>query len=769
MLKHCFRTLFIASLLTVRLAASAQQVMMQGWYWDYPKTATGQSWADTLRLKAASLQQAGITHVWFPPHTVASFGNNSNGYDPKDLFIGNQTTGLGTRASLNAMLSELTVRSITPVADMVYNHRDGGRLEANQPVKDYITTYYNAAKNPYPSDRFRCALPLGGTSGNGAGTYYIRISSKSGDGRFNGKAYQLQLWTNKTGKAGSPQAVNESEPNGGTDCRQVSQTVSLNKLIRAKVETGGSCNTDEFKITLKTTDFKATDSLFISLTNPNNDYSDHRIYALINNTRKVDVAPQVVYQTYTDFAGLPSGRGAMNYDYFKPNISNASTTYLNGDWDSMLFFYDYDQFQNKTRDTLIAWTKWNWDALGVRALRMDAVKHFTPAFVSQMLNEMTASGRTPNLVVGEWYSSNTDDLSGWITNVTNGLSPAAKAAVQPKVFDFALREQLRLSCDDANTDVRNVFAESLHDKKGTSGYNIVTFLNNHDFRDQSGFSSLVRNTPMLGYAYLLTNNQLGVPTIFYPDYYGYPAPSGGKYSYHPTNLTPMKPEIDKLIRVLQQYIVNAPGVDYLNRFGTPYTSNYSSGTASKALIYQLQGSATNGNRDVLVAINFGTTPLKVDHQINQRGGTIGTGTRFTDVLARSAFPYAQVNGSGQVYMELPARSYSVWVQGDAPVVTGQTGQPASLRVNAAPDERPFLRVMPNPVQQVAHLQLNSPVDQTVSITLIGPAGRPLQQQRNPLTEGINSISVDVSRHEPGLYQIVVSDGVSRWTEKVLIE
>jgi len=70
-----------------------QQVLMQGWYWDYPKTLNGYSWADSLRLKAAQLKQDGITHIWFPPHAVASFGAGSNGYDPKDLYIGNQRAG----------------------------------------------------------------------------------------------------------------------------------------------------------------------------------------------------------------------------------------------------------------------------------------------------------------------------------------------------------------------------------------------------------------------------------------------------------------------------------------------------------------------------------------------------------------------------------------------------------------------------------------------------------------------------------------------------
>ena len=43
------------------------------------------------------------------------------------------------------------------------------------------------------------------------------------------------------------------------------------------------------------------------------------------------------------------------------------------------------------------------------------------------------------------------------------------------------------------------------------------------------------------------------------------------------------------------------------------------------------------------------------------------------MLRRSAFAFATVNGSGQIYMEVPPRSYSVWVEGDdEPIVPKPT-------------------------------------------------------------------------------------------------
>lgn len=667
MCKHLVRIVVFSLFLFAAEKGNTQQVMMQGWYWDYPKTADSKSWADTLRLKAASLKQSGITHMWFPPHAVASFGNSSNGYDPKDLFIGNQTTGLGTRSALDNMLSEFTAQGIAPVADVIFNHRDGGAPEINSAVKNYITSFYTAAKEPFPSDRFRCALPLGGSSGNGAGDYYFKISSKTGDNRFNNFTYRVYAQTNRVGNQGLS-AQTESEPNGGGDCGQPNNTVQLGRDMNAVVETTTGCNTDEFRITLSSTDFFAAGDTLVIYLNNTGGYSDHRIYGIYSAPRSQDIVNELLYQTYTDFSSMPSGRGQMNFEFFKPNTTNASTTFLNGDWDGMYFFYDYDQFQKRTKDTLINYAKWNWTDLGVRAFRMDAVKHFTPEFVGDLLDSLHQYGMDPSLVVGEWYGTNTGELSGWLNNVKSYMNAGTLAAIQPKIFDFALRENLRQACDDGSFDARNIFSGSLHDAAGVSGFNAVTFINNHDFRDASGFASLIRNNPNLAYAYILTNNQLGVPTIFYPDYYGYPAPSGGLYSYHPTGMPAYKQDIDRLMQVLKYYINGSPSVDYLNRFSTPYSSNFIQGSSDKALIYQLQGFAGNGNRDVIVAINFGNTTLKVDHGINTRGGAITPGTNFTDVLGQSAFPYQVVSGSNQVYIELPARSYSVWVQGSLVVL-----------------------------------------------------------------------------------------------------
>lgn len=692
---HLFTFLFLGWLNSQTVFA--QQVMLQGWYWDYPKTGQGFNWSDTLRLKASGLSQSGFTHVWYPP--FAGNGNKSGGYDPKDLFVGPAQTSLGTLGQIKTMVSSFTAVGITPVADMVYNHRDAGAPEANDGVKDYITKYASGNgsygfKRPFPSDRYRMIIPIGGNRPEGAGTYYIKMRSRGSI--FNGAKYAFYATTNKIGGSRwSP--VNSTDVDLASSADQFQYGVQLGRNYLNKIHSDGDI--DEFAVTVTASDFNVSgDSLIIQAINYDSEYSDHLpidiyyapaggggSYNIADYTNPFGANYKLIFQTYTDFRNMPSGRGGLRWDSFRPHFTSSSpagwsqTTSLGPQYSmqSLDYFYDYDHNIPAARDTLIAWTKWAYDELGSKGLRMDAVKHFEPSFVAQMLNEMNRINRNPNLVVGEWYGENTDELKGWVDAVSNQLTAETRSAVPVKVFDFALRRALKEALDNG-ANARQVYFSSLRDAKGMSGFNVMTFLNNHDFRSSNPTygDALVHNNPILGYAYLLTNNQLGVPAVFYPDYYGYPVRNSTfgtdtyGFDYHPTSLKPINKEIDQLIRVLKTYINNSPGVDYLNHYGgtgngPQAPNNYIEGNYNRCLIYQLKAPGQTG-KEVIVAINFGDTRLRVDHLIAVRNG-ITPATRFLDVLGKSAFPYAQVDSQNRIYIDLPAKSYSVWVQNVSPI------------------------------------------------------------------------------------------------------
>jgi alpha-amylase len=668
---------------------------MQGWYWDYPKTTEGANWADTIGLKAQELGEAGFTDLWFPPLPRASYGTNSNGYDPKDLYDYGEfagAAGYGSRSDLDDAVQAMQNAGISLVADMIYNHRDGGKAENNPGLESYVDNYNwtkaNNGDNPFPYDRMRCILPLGGSSGNGAGHYYFKTSSASQHSRFHNFEYKVYMQTSQVGWQNLTD-LTETEPNGGGDCGQTYNDIALGRNMNALIDASG-CTVDEFHLELTSSDFNpAGDTLFIYFDRRSSDYSDMRFYSIWSGPNSMDIINDLVYQTYTDFGNLPSGQGSMNWSNFKPNLDHS--TGLSGDWDYPYFFFDYDQFQVDTKEKLIDWTEWNWEDVGMRGLRMDAVKHFTPEFVGDMLDSLHARGKDPGIVVGEWYGTNTGELSGWVNSVLSYMEPATKTAIYPRIFDFSLRDNLRQSCDNTGFDVRNVFQGSIVDASGLSGFHVVTFLNNHDFRDNSGFASLVHNDPILGYVYLFTNNKVGLPCVFYPDYYGYPDDPDA-FPYFPTGLSPMKTDIDKLIQLHNSYIYNATAVEYLNRFSTPYAANFISGSADKSLIYQLSGGI--GGKEVIVAINFSSSTLKVDHEIKLVNG-LTAGSELYDIVGNSAWDYAVVNSSNKVYIELPPRSWSVWVQGN-PV---EPLAPSELRVLSASSEKIVLEWTDNSVNE----------------------------------------------------------------------
>jgi hypothetical protein len=144
-----------------------------------------------------------------------------------------------------------------------------------------------------------------------------------------------------------------------------------------------------------------------------------------------------------------------------------------------------------------------------------------------------------------------------------------------------------------------------------------------------------------------------LPCVFYPDYFGV------AYPYAPTFA--LKPQIDALIKVHKDHIFGATQTEYLNKEGSFYqtaTGNYISGDKANSLIYQIKGGQSG--KDVIVAINFSGARLQVNQVINGSGNPLGT--KFYDQFGKSAHPFAQVDGAGKIYIDLPPRSYSVWVK-----------------------------------------------------------------------------------------------------------
>lgn len=651
------KSLMTIFLIVCSTSVFSQDVLMQGWYWDYPKTADGNNWADSITSKAVELGDAGITHLWMPPLSRASFGSGSNGYDPKDLYdlgeYGLGATGYGTRAEVDASISALNAAGIKALADVVYNHRDGGDPEQNTSVEGWIENFNcakrNSGDNPFPSDRVRLVIPIGSATGNGATTYYIKVRSRSGHPDFHNYEYKFYAETNTTGYQNMPVQA-ETEPNGGGDCGQGNTAVSLGIDYISNVDSdyncGSGCGIDEFALSISSSDFdSAGDSIYIYLNN-NGGYSDHDIIGIWNGS--MDIQYQVIYQTYTDFSNMPSGQGSMNHGNFRPN---GNPTQLSGDLDGMLFFYDYDQDVTSTKEGLRDWSQWLDSDVGIEGLRMDAVKHFPSSFVSYLMDELQASGQSPDLVVGEFFDFNTGALKGWTDAVNNGMSAAAQSEISVQVFDFALRGSLKSACDQFGYDVRNVFNSGIVKEAGGNKDHVVAFINNHDFRHTD---EPVLNDPILPYAYILTNPEVGTPTIFYSDYYGVANANA------PT--IPLGVDLKRLIELNQKFIASASSVDYLSAIGSAYPITYNSGFDNTSLIYQTNFGGPNQDKAAIVAINFAGDPLEAEISVNAIG-VVGDGLPMLEMTGKSDIPSSTIAG-GKMTIQVPPRSYAIYVSAD---------------------------------------------------------------------------------------------------------
>ena len=123
-MKRFIGVFFVFTLLYSTFIKAQQKFILQGWYWDYPKTYQGAYWADSLNLKAPELSRAGFTDVWLPPLSMTTTAGYSNGYDTRDLFnLGSPAykTGFGTRAKVDALVNNFNANGLRVMSDMVSN------------------------------------------------------------------------------------------------------------------------------------------------------------------------------------------------------------------------------------------------------------------------------------------------------------------------------------------------------------------------------------------------------------------------------------------------------------------------------------------------------------------------------------------------------------------------------------------------------------------------------------------------------------------------
>ena len=223
---------FCLAFFSTKSKSQTPDFMMQGWYWDYPLFYTGiGNQIDYLNQEGEHLKDAGFTYMWLPPLAKSISGSSSMGYNVRDYYdIGDYGPARwGDRDGFEALKTTYNSLGIKMVADLIYNHRDGGSWEDNGAVEGWIEnmnyTKVAAGDQPFPSDRYQCYLPIGGATGNGAGTYYFKIRSASEHPNFYSKPYQVIFWTNTVAADYVTAPTTEAEPNGGGDCGESNNSI----------------------------------------------------------------------------------------------------------------------------------------------------------------------------------------------------------------------------------------------------------------------------------------------------------------------------------------------------------------------------------------------------------------------------------------------------------------------------------------------------------------------------------------------------------------
>lgn len=323
-----------------------------------------------------------------------------------------------------------------------------------------------------------------------------------------------------------------------------------------------------------------------------------------------------------------SGRFKKNASSFYPNATNCWIDPLFVQVNPIFRFGDWlDHNKQSVRDSLIVWGKYLKENLGFDGYRLDAVKSIDPGFMAAWLKGVGGY----DYAVAELWSNNSD-IGNWL-NQTQNVNGA-----KVSMFDFPLRYVLKDLCNNTSGtfDVNNLYAAGLVNA-GISGFDVSTFLENHDF-DRIGFDGKIDNghdpvltDKQLGYAYLIFSE--GRPCVFFKDYFDY------NYSG----------KIDTLIWIRQNFI--GGGTTKGNALN-PWFSVENSSSSSDLYVARRDGGS--GRPQVYLVLNDNPTQWKgvwVNSNYPNQTFRDYTGVAIDKIAA----------GDGRVELWAPPRGYAIYV------------------------------------------------------------------------------------------------------------
>ncbi len=269
-------------------------------------------------------------------------------------------------------------------------------------------------------------------------------------------------------------------------------------------------------------------------------------------------------------------------------------------WDSVIDIekgnFDYlmgadIEYRNEAvREEIKRWGKWYLETVGFNGIRLDAIKHISPQFISEWIDYMRSL--KPDLfVVGEYWAPGELELLQRYIDATQ-----AKITL----FDASLHHNLyKASLEGRNYDMTQIFNNSLVENAPALS---VTLIDNHDTQPLQALEAPVNPWfKPLAYSLILLREK-GYPCIFFPDLYGSTYTDKGKDGNEYEIILPKCEELEGLMKARKDfaYGMQRDYLDHPNCIGWTREGNDTSKTGCAVLL----SNGDDGNKWMEVGSKF---------------------------------------------------------------------------------------------------------------------------------------------------------------------
>lgn len=215
--------------------------------------------------------------------------------------------------------------------------------------------------------------------------------------------------------------------------------------------------------------------------------------------------------------------------------------------------YDYlmhadIEFRNPAvREEIKYWTRWYYKTTRFKGMRVDAVKHISPAFLKEWLDFIDGNIPEQQFIVGEFWTGDVTEIEAFIA-ATDG---------RMNMFDAPLQGNFCSASKAGNQfDLTTIFNDTLLSKNPALA---VTLVGNHDTQPLQALEAPVEQWfKPIAYALILLRQE-GYPCVFYPDVFGVSyTDKGGDGNEHNITIA----VVDKLDLLLKARSQHAYGEQY---------------------------------------------------------------------------------------------------------------------------------------------------------------------------------------------------------------